>query len=123
MAMNDAPQDFVQFSHPGGHLVAKVVVPSIGQNEAPMIREQVVAKMAGIARGRSFVLDLSQVSLVSSMGLGTCVDLRNCAEKAGLQPTVYGMNRHLTDLFHLMRIERLFNILKTSHELDRVLAS
>ena len=33
------------------------------------------------------------------------------------------MNRHLTDLFHLMRIERLFNILKTSHELDKVLAS
>lgn len=122
--MEDArgQKDYVEFSHPGGHLVARVVVPSIGQNEAPFIREQVLARLGSTARGKAFVLDLSQVSLVSSLGLGTCVDLRNCAERAGLRPVAAGLNRHLVELFRLMRIERLFHIARTEQELEAVLA-
>lgn len=116
-------QDYVEFSHHGGHLVARVVVPSIGQNEAPFIREQVLAKLPSAQRGKAFVLDLSQVSLVSSLGLGTCVDLRNCAEKAGLRPVAAGLNRHLVELFRLMRIDRLFEIPRSAVELDAILAS
>ena len=120
--MKDAPQDFVEFTHPGGHLLAKVVVPSIGQNEAPVIREQIVSRLGEAARGKSLIIDLSQVSLVSSLGLGTFVDLRNNAEKAGLRPVVYGLNRHLLDLFRLMKIERLFTMLKSPNELDELTA-
>ena len=123
MAAGDTPQDFVEISHPGGHLLARVVVPSVGQNEAPVVREQIVAALATAVRGRALVIDLSQVSLLSSLGLGTCVDLRNAAEKAGLQPVVYGLNRHLVELFRLMRVERLFTILKTPQELERLLGS
>ncbi len=120
--MKDAPQDFVEFTHPGGNLLAKVVVPSVGQNEAPVIREQIVARLGEATKGKALILDLSQVSLVSSLGLGTFVDLRNNAEKAGLRPVVYGMNRHLIDLFRLMKIERLFTMLKSPSELDELTA-
>ena len=82
MSREEETTDYVEFSHPGGHLVAKVLVPSIGQNEAPVIRERMAAAIAPVARGRAFVIDVSQVSLVSSLGLGTFVDLRNTAEKA-----------------------------------------
>ena len=123
MSPTDETKDYVELSHRGGHVVAKVVVPSVGQNEAPVIREQVVAAMASAARGRALVLDFSQVSLITSIGLGTCVDLRNCAEKAGLRPVAYGMNRHLVDVFRMMRIERLFTILRTPQELDQLLGS
>jgi anti-anti-sigma factor len=123
MSMKDAPQDFVEFTHPGGHLLAKVVVPSVGQNEAPVIREQIVSRLGEAAKGKSLIIDLSQVSLVSSLGLGTFVDLRNNAEKAGLRPVVYGLNRHLLDLFRLMKIERLFTMLRSPNELDELTAS
>jgi anti-anti-sigma factor len=123
MSMKDAPQDFVEFTHPGGHLLAKVVVPSVGQNEAPVIREQIVSRLGEAAKGKSLIIDLSQVSLVSSLGLGTFVDLRNNAEKAGLRPVVYGLNRHLLDLFRLMKIERLFTMLRSPTELDELTAS
>jgi anti-anti-sigma factor len=122
MSMKDVPQDYVEFTHPGGHLLAKVVVPSVGQNEAPVIREQIVSRLGEAAKGKSLIIDLSQVSLVSSLGLGTFVDLRNNAEKAGLRPVVYGLNRHLLDLFRLMKIERLFTMLKSPNELDELTA-
>ena len=122
MTARDDEKDYVEFAHPGGHLVARVLVPSIGQAEAPFIREQVLARLGEAAAGRALVLDLSQVSLVSSLGLGTFVDLRNSAEKAGLRPMVFGMNRHLVDLFRLMKIERLFTTLKSQQELDALVA-
>jgi|LauGreDrversion4_2_1035121.scaffolds.fasta_scaffold08076_7 anti-anti-sigma factor len=122
MTSRDDEKDFVEFAHPGGNLVARILVPSIGQAEAPFIREQVLARLGEAAPGRSLVLDLSQVSLVSSLGLGTFVDLRNSAEKAGLRPAVFGMNRHLADLFRLMKIERLFASIKTQQELDALVA-
>ena len=115
--------EYVEFTHPAGHLVARVAVPSIGQAEAPAVRDQIMAAIQATRKGRCFVLDLSQVSLMSSVGLGTCVDLRNNAEKAGLRPFVFGMNRHLADLFRLMRVDRLFTILKSGHELDSLVAS
>ena len=42
---------------------------------------------------------------------------------AGLRPVAYGMNRHLVDVFRMMRIERLFTILRTPQELDQLLGS
>lgn len=99
-----------------------MLVPSIGQSEAPFVREQIIARLAEATPGRALVIDLSQVSLVSSLGLGTFVDLRNSAEKAGLRPAVFGLNRHLADLFRLMKIERLFVILKSQQELDALVA-
>ena len=123
MAIKDDEPEFVEFSHPHGHLVARVVVPSVGQGEAPVIREQIAEHIARAPRGSLFVLDLSQVSLLSSMGLGVCVDLRNLAEKSGLRPILFGMNRHLAELFQLMRIDHLFQQARTPQELDQLLSA
>lgn len=121
MPAKDDEPDYVAFTHPHGHLVARIVVPSVGQAEAPIIREQIAAHMARLPSGGYFVLDLSQVSLLSSMGLGVCVDLRNVAEKNGLRPILFGLNRHLDELFRLMRIDHLFQQARTPQELDHLL--
>jgi anti-anti-sigma factor len=118
--LSDTPQ-YVECSHRNGHLVARVVVPSVGQAEAPVVRERIVEHLARLPRGGVFVLDLSQVSLLGSMGLGVCVDLRNQAERQGVRPFVYGLNKHLEDLFRLMRIEHLFKTIRTPQELDQTL--
>ena len=49
-----------------------------------------------------------------SVGIGETVT----KTRAGLKPAVFGLNRHLLDLFRLMRIERLFTILSTRQEFD-----
>lgn len=123
MSSNDDEPDFVEFSHPQGHLVARIVVPSVGQAEAPVVREQIAQHIARTQVGHCFVLDVSQVSLLSSLGLGVCVDLRNLAEKSGLRPILFGMNRHLADLFALMRIDRLFQVAHNPQELDQLLGA
>ena len=123
MAPKDPQQDLVEITHPGGHLLVRVLAPSVGQAEAPLLRDAVVLRLGEASAGKAVVIDLSQVSLVSSLGLGTIVDIRNTAEKAGLRPCVHGMNRHLAELFQLMRIERLFTVLRSQQELDRLLGS
>jgi anti-anti-sigma regulatory factor len=122
MKGSDAPNDLVEISRPGGNLVARVVVPSIGHGEAQSLRDAIGAQLAEGAAGRAMVLDFSQVSLVSSLGLGTVVDLRNAAEKLGMRPGAHGLNRHLTELFALMRIDRLFTVTRSQAELERFLA-
>jgi len=119
---DDTP-DFVEFSHPGGHLVARIVVPSVGAAEAPAVRETIAEHIGRTQVGRCFVLDVSQVSLFGSLGLGVCIDLRRQAEKNGLRPILFGMNRHLADLFSLMRIDRNFQIAHSPQELDALLSS
>lgn len=116
-------QQYVECTHRHGHLVARVIVPSVGQAEAPMVRERIVEQLDRLPKGGIFVLDMSQVSLLSSMGLGVCVDLRNLAEKRGVRPVLFGMNRHLEDLFRLMRIDHLFKQIRTSQELEDLLGS
>ncbi len=123
MTSKDDERDFVEFAHPQGHLVARVMVPSVGQSEAPQVREQIAQHIGRTQEGRCFVLDVSQVSLLSSLGLGVCVDLRNLAEKNGLRPILFGMNRHLMDLFALMRIDRLFQVAQSPQELDQMLGT
>lgn len=123
MSTQDEGPEYVEFTHPQGNLIARVLVPSVGQAEAPHIRERVAQELARAGQGKVFVLDLSQVSLLSSMGLGVCVDLRTLAEKKGLRPVLFGMNRHLEDLFKLMRIERLFQVVHGQHALDQMLGS
>ena len=121
----DRKSTFVHCHTRRGHLIATVLTPNMGQREVPIIAAEVgeaIALLGDDAKGRCFVLDLSQVSLISSLGLGTCVDLRNTAEKAGLRPVAFGLNRHLVDLFRLMRIDRLYEMPKNQQELDALLS-
>lgn len=118
----DGPE-FVEFTHPHGHVVARIVVPSVGASEAPAVREAIAEHIGRAQVGRCFVLDVSQVSLFSSLGLGVCIDLRRQAEKNGLRPILFGMNRHLEDLFSLMRIDRNFQIAHSPQELDALLGA
>jgi hypothetical protein len=39
-----------------------------------------------------------------------------------MQSVVFGLNAHLSDLFRLMRVDRLFRIAASAAELERMLA-
>ena len=112
---------FVTVSVKNKHTIARLDAVSIGPREAALIATEVTRMLASSTKGKCLVIDLSRTNSLSSMGLGLCVDLRNRAVDAGLRPVLAGMNIQLTDLVRLMRVDRLFTITSSSHDLERLL--
>lgn len=113
---------FVQPTRCGRNLIAEVVVPSIGQREAPIIAMEVGSWIEELPRGRGyFILDMSAVTVISSIGLGMCLDLRHRAIEQGRQCVLYGLNRHLLDLFRMMKVDRMYKIVHGGAALRKLL--
>lgn len=113
----------VTIANRNGHLIVAVMTSTIGPRESV----EIVAAAAdaignGDRRGKCMVIDLSRVSLLPSIGLGTCIDLHNRALDRGMHSVIFGLNGHLSDLFKLMRVDRLFRTASTAAELERMLS-
>ncbi len=116
-----SPKSFVTVSTKNKHTIARFDAVSIGPREATAVAATVANALSSATKGKCFVIDLSRTNSLSSMGLGLCVDLRNRAVDAGLRPVLTGMNVHLADLFQMMRVDRLFSIVTSTTELERLL--
>lgn len=121
----DRKSSFVHCFTQRGHLVARVLSPIVGQREVPIIAAEVgeaIATLGDDAKGRVFVLDLSRVTTLSSMGLGMCVDLRNRSNHARMKAVLFGANGTLLELLKLMKIDRQYQFISDQPALDRLLA-
>jgi anti-anti-sigma regulatory factor len=103
-------------------IYARVVCPSIGQREAPIITSEIIEAIdhSKSARG-NFVLDLTGVNQITSMGLGMCIDVRNRVASAKLKPHLCGANRVVLDLLRLMKVDKLYTVVHGSDDLIRLL--
>ncbi len=111
----------VTISTKNQHVIVRLHAPAIGAREALAIVEEAARSLESAVKGKRFIIDLSRTDALSSMGLGLCVDLRNRAVDAGLKPVLTGMNVQLAELFHLMRVDRLFTIAQSTVELERMM--
>lgn len=69
------------------------------------------------------VIDLSAVSVLSSMGLGMCVELRRHAKERKMRTALFGLNGHLRDLFRMMKVDRLYKNLHSKDDLVKLTGS
>ncbi|MGI9012920.1 MAG: STAS domain-containing protein [Phycisphaerales bacterium] len=106
-----------------GVLIVMPVGPTVGQREAPIITDDVKKQLdaAGDAV-KTMVLDLTDVSMMSSMGLGMCIDLRNILVRNKATVILTGMKPEIAGLFRMMKIERLFTVASTREQLRKLLA-
>ncbi len=115
---------FLQLKFQRGILTATPTGPSVAEREATIISGELRDAMGALQQTiRIFVLDLSSVQMMSSMGLGMCIETRNALKRHKVKAVLYGLNPQLIDLFRLMKIERLFAIASTREELDRLTRS
>jgi len=108
-----------------GHLIARVLTPNVGQREVAIVTSEIgdaITELQSESKGRAMVLDLSDVRMLSSMGLGMCVDLKNQADRAKMRPLLFGANATLLELLKLMRVDRLYTVVADQSALDRQLA-
>ncbi len=103
---------FVDITFSNGTMNACIVGPRIGEREASIVANAINGKLKEYgAKVNNLVLDFSEIQFISSLGLGMCIDVRNTAENCNAQTAIVGLTNHLKELFELMRLDRLFEII------------
>jgi anti-anti-sigma regulatory factor len=103
-------------------IYARVVCPTIGQREAPIITGEIIDAIDHSKNVRgNFVLDLTGVNQITSMGLGMCIDVRNRVASAKLKPHLFGTNRAVLDLLRLMKVDKLYSVVHGGDDLVKLL--
>lgn len=106
-------------------LTVRLAGPNIGNREAPIISDEVLPSIDALGKGkwlRHVVVDLSQVSFMSSVGLGLCINIRNRAAATGSKAILYGLNAELKKVMMLMKIDRLFTVVEGRDALAKATA-
>jgi anti-anti-sigma factor len=92
--------------------------PQVGQRESPIITDEVTPFLTQAGKGlRVMILDLADVTFMSSMGLGMCIAFRNKAAAVGAKSVLYGASKEMLQLLSMMKIEKLYTIAKDEKEL------
>jgi anti-anti-sigma regulatory factor len=109
--------------HPRG-VVARITCPVVGQREAPIIISEIADALSAnnFPRNSSLVLDFSSVTVLSSMGLGMLIDLRNRCNTMGMRPVIFGANGQLRDLLRMMKIDRMYALMYGREDLYKAVA-
>ncbi len=98
--------------------------PTLGQDDAAEAARIAAAAIEVAAEPlRRVVLDLSALAGISSLGLGTCLDLRRRADARGAEVVLLGLNPHLQSLVATMRLDRLVAIEPDAASLARRMAA
>lgn len=113
-----ARNQFVSLSFANGILRARLVGPGIGQRESNIIGDEIDRALDLVCHGlRAFVMDLTDVQSMSSLGLNMCIELRNRAQSLGARSILCGVSRELADLFAMMNVDQLYDEATTASEL------
>lgn len=103
------------------HLVVKFNPAALGAGDIKFITVQLsgaIQNLANAGAGRYVVLDFTGIPLLSSIGLGMCVDIYHCAQKYGRKCATYGLQSRTLELFHLMHLDRMYENLSTQTQLQ-----
>ena len=64
----------------------------------------------------------SAVSFMSSMGLSMFIGARNAAAAVGAQPVLFGLNKDLKSLMAMMKMDKLFKVVDSQADLNKLLS-
>lgn len=106
--MSQSEASMVTISSEGGIPVARLLAPSISQRETPIIQTEVTR--AAEKAGWKLVLDFTDVTMLGSMGLGMLITMTKQCQTGGGRMAMFGMNKSLTDLVRLTKLDRLLQI-------------
>ena len=105
-----------------GALFVRLVGPSIGQRETPIIQQMVAPAITEFGPTlKHLVLDLGAITFMNSTGLGMLVEFRTRATKAGAKVILLGVNTDLLNLLKMVKFDRLFMIAKDAEELSKAM--
>jgi anti-anti-sigma factor len=104
-----AQSQFVQVSTQNGGLVAKIVCHALSTRETEIVTDDLLTRFSG-PEFKFLVVDLSQVTFMSSVGIGLLVQLHKRARESKVKFVVVGLNAELKALLKMTKLDKLFTI-------------
>ena len=104
-----------------GALRIRLIGPNLGEREVQIITEMVRTEIEKFGALKHLVLDFSSISFMNSTALGMCIDFRNRAAKAGGKTALSGLNQQLLDLLKMVKVDKLYTIIRNESELKSLL--
>ncbi len=115
---------FVTMQLHQGVLTVKPAGPTVGQREAAIIADEISAELDGLQqRPRVLLLDLSEIRVLSSAGLGMCIELRQRAYAGQAETIIFGLCDELEQLLRALKTEHLWRFAHDADDLCRALAA
>jgi anti-anti-sigma regulatory factor len=114
---------FVALERRDDVLRARFVCPTIGQREAPIILDEVSAAVVAAAPAtKALLIDLTEVQVMSGLGLGMCTDLAGRARRRKMRTVIRGSSE-LVDLLQSLRLDTGCTMVRDEDELERAIAA
>jgi anti-sigma B factor antagonist len=106
-----------------GTLYARLIGPSIGQRETPILKDMLTQAIDGYGAGlKNLVLDVTAITFMNSGGLGMLVECRTRAATHKAKVILFGVSPQLKDLLKMVKFDRLFAMAGNADELAKTLA-
>ncbi len=104
----DDRASMVRVERAGDFAVGRVVCPSVSQRESSVIQNEMEG--AGPGSRWRLVLDLKDVSMLSSVGLGMLITLHKKCSEGGGKFAIFGLSKDLNDLIKMTKLDKLLSI-------------
>lgn len=101
---------YVAVRRVGRAVVARVVREKISEHEAEVVRAEALAAAGAPGAGHRLVLDLTEVQMITSAGLGAMIAIERDCKAAGGKVALFGLTDDLLGLFRMTKLDRLFAI-------------
>ena len=122
-AMPDPNAEYVDVTTDGGVVTARITESNVEEQAASIILNTVRKAMNDPGLDlRAVVLDFGEVVFINSSGLAACIELRNAAAAKDARTIVYRPRNDVSDLFRLVKIDRLYSFAHDAKELDELVS-
>ncbi len=122
-AVPDPNAEYVDVTTDDGVVTARITEASVEEQAASIILNTVRKAMnePGLDL-RAVVLDFGEVVFINSSGLAACIELRNAAAAKDARTIIYRPRNDVSDLFRLVKIDRLYSFAHDAKELDELVS-
>ncbi len=123
MPVPDPNSEYVDVTTDGGVVTARITEANVEEEAASIILSTVRAAMElpGLDL-QAVVLDFGEVVFINSSGLAACIELRNAAAAQDARTIVYRPRHDVSDLFRLVKVDRLYAFANDAQELDALVS-
>ena len=115
-------QLFADLTVDRGVLTARLVGPTLGQREGPVVADMIGNSLESSDGPIGFVvLDCSDIGYINSAGLGACVTIHTQAKTHKAVVVLHALKPELRDIFKLTKLDKIFKITEDSKRLEKIL--